>query len=85
MGQDACDRGHQTARGIGQTVVAYTRLVTDTQTADMNTRHHEKPRARWSRYGFENLLVWLFLFLIVRPFLAKTAHADVAQEGNRES
>jgi len=47
----------------------------------MTTRLHEKQRAKWGRYGFKILLVWLFLFLMVRPFLAKTAHADVVFAG----
>lgn len=47
----------------------------------MTTRLHEEQRAKWSRYGFQNLLAWLFLFLMVRPFLAKAGYADVVFSG----
>lgn len=47
----------------------------------MSTNRHDKREARWNRYGFENLLVWLFLFLMVHPFLSKAAHADFVFSG----
>jgi hypothetical protein len=57
-------------------------VVTDNQTAILTTRLHEKQRAQWSRYGFENLLAWLFLLLLmVRLFLAKTPYAEVVFSG----
>jgi voltage-gated potassium channel len=31
----------------------------------------------WSRYGFENLLVWLFLYLIIGPFLESFPYAHM--------
>jgi hypothetical protein len=31
----------------------------------------------WSRYGFENLLVWLFIYLMIGPFLESFPYAHV--------
>jgi len=47
----------------------------------MSASRHDKHRAMWRRYGFENLLVWLFLFLMVRPFLGETPYAGIAFAG----
>ena len=47
----------------------------------MTISRHEKQKAKWNRYGFENLLVWLFLFLMVRPFLGEIAYAEIIFSG----
>ncbi len=35
----------------------------------------EIQRSFWSRHGFENLLVWLFLYLVIAPFLDPVPYA----------
>lgn len=47
----------------------------------MSLNRHEKHKEKWRRYGFQNLLVWLFLFLMVRPFLGETAYAGAIFSG----
>ena len=41
--------------------------------APMRTR--EERRIDWARYGFENLLVWLFVYLMIGPFLESIPYA----------
>ena len=36
---------------------------------------HEQQRDFWSRHGFENLIVWLFLYLVISPFLEPVPYA----------
>ena len=40
-------------------------------------RTREARRIVWSRYGFENLLVWLFLYLMIGPFLESFPYAHM--------
>ena len=35
----------------------------------VSVRTREESRIVWARYGFENLLVWLFVYLMIGPFL----------------
>ena len=38
-------------------------------------RTREERRIDWARYGFENLLVWLFVYLMIGPFLESIPYA----------
>lgn len=40
-------------------------------------RTREEREIVWSRYGFENLLVWLFLYLMIGPFLESIPYAHL--------
>jgi voltage-gated potassium channel len=43
----------------------------------VSMRTREAGRIIWARYGFENLLVWLFLYLIIGPFLESFPYAHM--------
>jgi len=40
-------------------------------------RTREEREIVWSRYGFENLLLWLFLYLMIGPFLESIPYAHL--------
>ncbi len=43
----------------------------------MFTKHHTDRRKRWESHGFKNLLIWLFVYLMVGPFLDNFSFANL--------
>ena len=43
----------------------------------VSVRTREESRIGWARYGFENLLVWLFVYLVIGPFLESFPYAHM--------
>lgn len=43
----------------------------------MDNSEPKKKRIVWARYGFKNLLVWLFVYLVVGPFLEPLRFAHI--------